>query len=134
MGSKKEKRNHWKHQRFARIFIKKESLEGVTTPPPPRLCPHRAETPVSGLTGISSRPSVPASVAVEQVGVPVVVGVPAGRMVLPVSAAVGVGGRNCLSVHLQVHQFVAGAGSVCGVAAAAVRAHQSEDQGKQTNA
>lgn len=93
---------------------------------PPRLRPHRAETPASL--------SVPASVALEQVGVPVVVGVPAVRMVLPVSAAVRAGGRDCLSVHLQVHQFVAGAGSVRRVAAAAVRAHQPEDQGEEAHA
>lgn len=54
LKKKKKKKNHWKHQRFERIFIKKASLEGVPPPPepPPRLWPHRAETPVSGLTGI----------------------------------------------------------------------------------
>lgn len=98
---KERKKNHWKHQLFQRIFIKKKKVLKAYTPPPPlsptrALCPHRAGTPVAGAKQEAwLRLSVPASVALEQAGVPVVVGASAVRMVLPVSAAVvgvGVGG------------------------------------------
>lgn len=97
---KERKKNHWKHQLFQRIFIKKKKVLKAYTPSPPSptraLCPHRAGTPVAGAKQEAwLRLSVPASVALEQAGVPVVVGASAVRMVLPVSAAVvgvGVGG------------------------------------------
>lgn len=79
--------------------------------------------------------SVPASIAREQARVPVIVRgrVSVVRVVFPVSAAVcGCGGK-CLSVHLQVHQFVARARGVRGVAAAAVGAHQAQDQREEAH-
>lgn len=78
---------------------------------------------------------LPTSVARKQLTVPEIV---YGRVsvvweVFPVSAAVcGCGGK-CLSVHLQVHQFVAWAGSVCGVAAAALGTNQTQDQREESH-
>lgn len=78
---------------------------------------------------------LPTSVAWKQLGVPEIV---YGRVsvvcvVFPVSAAVcGCGGK-CLSVHLQVHQFVAWAWGVRGVAAAALGADQTQDQREEAH-
>lgn len=72
---------------------------------------------------------LPTSIAWKQLAVPEIV---YGRVfvvgvVLPVCAAVcGCGGK-CVSVHLQVHQFVARARRVRGVAATAMGAHQTQD-------
>lgn len=77
----------------------------------------------------------PTSLTRKQLGVPEIV---RGRVsvvcvVFPVSAAVcGCGGK-CLSVHLQVHQFVAWAWSVRGVAAAALGADQTQDQREEAH-
>lgn len=79
--------------------------------------------------------SVPTSAAWKQLGVPVIVygRVSVVRVVFPVSAAVcGCGGK-CLSVHLQVHQFVARAWGVGDVAAAALGANQTQDQREEAH-
>lgn len=79
--------------------------------------------------------SVPTSVAWKQLGVPEIV---YGRVsvvwvVFPVGAAVCGCGGNCLSVQLQVHQLVARAWSVCGVAAAALSANQAQNEREEAH-
>lgn len=78
---------------------------------------------------------IPTPVAREQLGVPEIVygRVSVMRVVLPVSAAVWGRGGKCLSVHLQVHEFVAWAWKVCGVAAAALGANQTQDQREEAD-
>lgn len=78
---------------------------------------------------------IPTPVAWEQLGVPEIVygRVSVMRVVLPVSAAVWGRGGKCLSVHLQVHEFVAWAWKVRGVAAAALGANQTQDQREEAD-
>lgn len=101
---KKKRRNHWKRHRFEWVFIESEVSKAESPPL------HHCRAGEFDFNGSGLRAALfPASLTRKQLGVPEIV---RGRVsvvcvVFPVSAAVGGCGGKCLSVHLQVHQFVA---------------------------